>query len=176
MRALYEGKVEQTDIMIIHLTGSFLLICVLLVQGCGTPQDAMEQAERALRKTLDIQAQQNALEERIDLIEQNAKRLEQKIDTDNLNGFAKVRETLTFQDTNNKEDRDRLRTELNSRLDEVNKQMELLRTDLLNAIQSTNGTFVQKVDKQFGSLDVVVGRILLRIEELEKRLQAPRKK
>ena len=170
------GKVEQTDIMIIHLTRSFLLICVLLVQGCGTPQDAMEQAERALRKTLDIQAQQNALEERIDLIEQNAKRLEQKIDTDNLNGFAKVRETLTFQDTNNKEDRDRLRTELNNRLDEVNKQMELLRTDLLNAIQSTNGTFVQKVEKQFGSLDVVVGRILLRIEELEKRLQAPRKK
>jgi hypothetical protein len=61
-------------------------------------------------------------------------------------------------------------------LDEVNKQMELLRTDLLNAIQSTNGTYVQKVDKQFGSLDVVVGKILLRIEELEKRLQAPRKK
>ena len=83
------GKVEQTDIMIIHLTRSFLLICVLLVQGCVTPQDAIEQAERALRKTLDIQAQQNALEERIDLIEQNAKRLEQKIDTDSLNGLLR---------------------------------------------------------------------------------------
>jgi hypothetical protein len=149
---------------------------VLLMLGCVTPQDAMENAERAFRKTEDIQAQHNALEERADLIEQNAKKLEQKIDADSVNGFAQVREALTAQETKNKEERDRLRGELNNRLDEVQKQMELLRTDLLNAIQSTNGTFVQKVDKQLASVDAVVGTMLLRIQELEKRLQAPRKK
>lgn len=153
----------------------FSLISLLFVQGCVTPQDAQESAERALRKTEDIQAQQNALENRTDLLEENTKKLEQKIDSDSLTGYAKVRETLAFQDTKNKEDSDRLKGYLNDRLDEVNKQMESLRADLLNAIQSTNGTFVQKVDKRLDSLDAALGTLLQRIEALEKRLQKPRK-
>ena len=167
---------QQREITIGYLIRPFSLMSLLLVQGCVTPQDAQESAERALRKTEDIQAQQNALENKTDLLEENAKKLEQKIDADSLTEYAKVREALAFQDSKNKEDSDRLKGYLNSRLDEVNKQMELLRVDLLTAIQSTNGTFVQKVDKRLDSLDVAVGTLLQRIEELEKRLQKPRKK
>jgi hypothetical protein len=159
-----------------HLIRPFSLISLLFVQGCVTPQDAQVSAERVLRKTEDIQAQQLALENRTDLIEENTKKLEQKIDADSLTAYAKVRETFAVQDIKNKEDSDRLKGYLNNRLDEVNKQMELLRTDLLNAIQSTNGTLVNKVDKRLDSLDVVVGTLLQRIEELEKRLQTRRKK
>jgi len=146
------------------------------VQGCVTPQDARENAERALRKTEDIQAQQNALENRTDLIEQYAKKLEQKIDANSSRGYAKVRETLTSQETKNKEDRDRLKGDVNKRFEEVDNQIESLRTELLNAIQNTNGTFVQKVDKRLDSIDGIVGTLFLRIDELEKRLQTPRKK
>ena len=158
-----------------HLLGPFSLISLLLLQGCVTPHNAQETAERAFRKTEDIQAQQIALENRTDLLEENAKKLEQKIDADSLARYAKVQEILALQDTKNKEDSDRLKGSMDHRLDEVSKQMESFRADLLNAIQSTNGTSFQKVGKRLDSLDVVVGSLLQRIEELEKRLQKPRK-
>jgi hypothetical protein len=161
---------------IVRVIGPCSLVGVLVMHGCVTPQDAMENAERALRKTEDIQAQHNALEERADRIEQNAKSLEQKMDADSLNGLAKMREALISEAAKNKEERDRLREDLNNRLHETQKQIELLRADLLNAIQSTNGAFTQRVDKQLASMDHVVGTLLLRIQELEKRLQTPRKK
>jgi hypothetical protein len=164
------------EFKLLHWIQPFSFIGILLVQGCVIPQDARENAERALRKTEDIQAQQNALENRTDLIEQYAKKLEQKIDADSSREYAKVRETLTSQDTKNKEDRDRLRGDVNKRLEEVDNQIASVRTELLSAIQSTNATFVQKVDKRFDSLDEVVRTLLLRIEELEKRLQTRRKK
>jgi uncharacterized protein YceH (UPF0502 family) len=161
---------------IVHSVLPFSFIGVLLVQGCVTPQEARENAERALRKTEDIQAQQNALENRTDLLEQYAKKLEQKIDANTSKGYAKVRETLTSQEAKSKEDRDRLKGDVNKRLEEVDNQIASLRTELLDAIQSTNATFAQKVDKRFDSLDVLVASMLQRIEELEKRLQTPRKK
>ena len=160
----------------LRLIGPCSLMCFLLMQGCMSPKDAVENADRALRKTEDIQAQHNALEDRADLIEQNAKKLEQRIDVESLNQLAKMREALKAQETKHNEERDRLRAELNSRLDEAHKQMELLRTDVLNAVQGTHGNLVQKVDKQFASLDAVMSTLLLRIQDLEKRLQAPRKR
>ena len=169
-------EVQQIQMKRGHLIRPFSLISLLLLQGCVTPYDAQESAERALRKTEDIQAQQIALENRTDLLEENAKELERKIDADSVTAYAKVQEILALQDTKNKEDSDRLKGYLNNRLDEVNKQMELLRADLLNAIQSTNGTSFQKVDKRLDSLVEVVGSLFQRIEELEKRLQKPRKK
>ena len=167
---------QQMEFTIGQLIRPFSLISLLFVQGCVTPQDAQESAERALRKTEDLQAQQNALENRTDLLAENAKKLEQKIDADSLTGHAKMRETLALQDTKNKEDSDRLKGYVNNRLEEVNKQMEVLRADLLNVIQRTNGTLVQNVDKRLDSLDGALGTLLQRIEELEKRLQKPRKK
>ena len=167
---------QQIQVKIGHLIRLFSLISLLLLQGCLTPHDAQESAERALRKTEDIQAQQIALENRTDLLEENAKKLERKIDADSVTAYAKMQEILALQDTKNKEDSDRLKGYLNNRLDEVNKHMELLRADLLNAIQSTNGTSFQKVDKRLDSLVAVVGSLFQRMEELEKRLQKPRKK
>ena len=167
---------QHIQIKIGYLIRPFSLMSLLWLQGCVTPQDAQEGAERALRKTEDIQAQQIALENRTDLLEENAKQLEQKIDANSLTGYAKVQEILALQDTKNKEDSERLKGYLNNRLDEVTKQMELLRADLLNALQSTNGTSFQKVDKRLDSLDVVVRSLLQRIEDLEKRLQKPRNK
>jgi len=173
----YGGReVQHMKCVIGQLIPPFSLISLVLMQGCVTPQQAQESAERALQKTEDIQAQQIALENRTDLLEENAKKLEQKIDADSLAEHAKVRDTLALQDAKNKEDSDRLRGYLNNRLDEVQKQMEVLRADLLNAIQSTNGTSVQKVDKRLDSLDLEVRTLLQRIEELEKRLQKPRRK
>ena len=166
---------KQMELKIVEIIQPLSLVCLLLVQGCVTPEDAKESAERALRKTQDIQAQHDMLEQRTSLMQENAKTLEQKVDADRSNGYAKIRETLTLQDTKNKEDRDRLMTEFNTRLDEVHKQMELLRSEIINAIQRTNGAIVQKVEKHFDSLNGAVGTILLRTEELEKRLEPPRK-
>jgi phosphate uptake regulator len=69
----------------------------------------------------------------------------------------------------NKSDRDQLRIDVNTRLDDINRQMESLRKDIIDAVAKTNTTLVRGLTSRLDSIDVAIGSILHRVEELEKR-------
>jgi len=69
----------------------------------------------------------------------------------------------------NKSDRDQLRIDVNTRLDDINRQMESLRKDIIDAVSKTNATLVKALTSRLDSIDIVIGTILHRVEELEKR-------
>ena len=97
----------------------------------------------------ELQGKQEDLKQRSAVLEQQTKKLEQlagKLDAENANRYAQVRESLNAQDVKSKADRDQFRTEMNSRLDDVNKQMETLRKDLIEAVQKTNSALMKSVD------------------------------
>lgn len=105
--------------------------------------------ERALHQAQELQGKQEDLKQRSAILEQQTKKLEQlagKLDTENANRYAQVRESLNAQDAKTKADRDQFRTEMNSRLDDVNKQMETLRKELIEAVQKTNSALMKNVD------------------------------
>jgi len=105
--------------------------------------------DRAFHQAQELQAKQEDLKQRSAVLEQQTKRLEQlasKLDADSANRYAQVRESLNAQDVKNKSDRDQLRLDVNNRLDEINKQMEALRKDIIDAVQKTNAALVKSVD------------------------------
>jgi tol-pal system protein YbgF len=105
--------------------------------------------DRAFKQASDLQAKQDNLNQRSAQIEQQTKKLEQlatKLESDTTTRYAWIQKSLDTQDLKNKEDRDRLRMEVNARLDDVNKQMELLRKDIIEAVQKTNSALVKNID------------------------------
>ena len=105
--------------------------------------------ERAQHQAQEIQRAQDDLRQRSAILEQQTKKLEQlgaKLDADNANRYAQVRESLNAQDVKNKADRDQLRMDVNSRLDDVNRQMEVLRKEIIDAVQKTNTAFAKSLD------------------------------
>ena len=105
--------------------------------------------DRALHQAQELQNKQDDLKQRSAALEQQTKKLEHlsaKLDAENANRYAQVRESLNAQDMKNKADRDQLRGEVNSRLDEMNRQMELLRKDIIEAVQKTNSALAKGVD------------------------------
>jgi tol-pal system protein YbgF len=105
--------------------------------------------ERAQHQAQEIQRAQDDLRQRSAMLEQQTKKLEQlsaKLDAESANRFAQVRESLNAQDVKNKADRDQLRVDVNTRLDDVNRQMEVLRKDIIDAVQKTNAAFAKGID------------------------------
>lgn len=105
--------------------------------------------ERALHQAQELQGKQEDLKQRSNQIEQQTKKLEQlagKIETESSTRYAWAQKSLDNQELKSKEDRDRFRTEMNSRLDDVNKQMETLRKELIEAVQKTNSALMKSVD------------------------------
>lgn len=105
--------------------------------------------ERALQQARELQGKQDDLKQRSAQLEQQTKKLEQlaaKLESETTTRYAWIQKSLETQDLKNKEDRDRLRMEVNARLDDVNKQMELLRKDIIEAVQKTNSTLVKNVE------------------------------
>jgi tol-pal system protein YbgF len=105
--------------------------------------------ERASNQARELQGKQDDLKQRSAQIEQQMKKLEQleaKLESDTTTRYAWIQKSLETQDLKNKEDRDRLRMEVNARLDDVNKQMELLRKDIIEVVQKTNSALVKNVD------------------------------
>ena len=108
-----------------------------------------DQLERAQHQAEDLQRKQDDLKQRSAVLEQQTKRLEQlaaKIEAEGSNRHAQVRESLNAQDLKNKTDRDQLRADVNTRLDDINRQMELLRKDVIEAVKNTNVALVKSVD------------------------------
>ena len=105
--------------------------------------------ERAQQQARELQGKQDDLKQRSAQIEQQTKKLEQlatKLESDTTTRYAWIQKSLETQDLKNKEDRDRLRMEVNARLDDVNKQMELLRKDIIEAVQKTNSALTKNID------------------------------
>jgi tetrahydromethanopterin S-methyltransferase subunit G len=105
--------------------------------------------ERALHQAQELQGKQEDLKQRASQIEQQTKKLEQlagKIETESSTRYAWIQKSLDTQDLKSKEDRERFRTEMNTRLDDVNKQVETLRKELIEAVQKTNSALMKSMD------------------------------
>lgn len=108
-----------------------------------------DQLERAQHQAQEIQRAQDDLRQRSAVLEQQTRKLEQlssKLESESANRYAQVRESLNAQDVKNKTDRDQLRTDVNTRLDDFNRQMEALRKDIIDAVQKTNTAFAKSLD------------------------------
>jgi membrane-bound lytic murein transglycosylase len=128
--------------------------------------------EKAQHQAQEIGRAQDDLRQRSAVLEQQTRKLEQlssKLESESANRYAQVRESLNAQDMKNKTDRDQLRVDVNSRLDDVNRQMESLRKDIIDAVAKTNAALVKGVETRLDSIDGIIRTILLRVEELEKR-------
>ena len=128
--------------------------------------------EKAQHQAREIQRAQDDLGQRSAVLEQQTRKLEQlssQLESGSANRYAQVRESLNAQDMKNKSDRDQLRIDMNTRLDDINRQMESLRKDIIDAVAKTNATLVKGLTSRLDSIDVAIGTILHRVEELEKR-------
>lgn len=128
--------------------------------------------EKAQHQAKEIQRAQDDLSQRSAVLEQQTRKLEQlasRLESESANRYTQVRESLNAQDMKNKSDRDQLRIDVNTRLDDINRQMESLRKDIIDAVTKTNAALVKSVTTRLDSIDVVIGTISHRVEELEKR-------
>jgi chromosome segregation ATPase len=128
--------------------------------------------EKAHHQAQEIQRAQDDLSQRSAVLEQQTRKLEQlssQLESESANRYAQVRESLNAQDMKNKSDRDQLRIDVNARLDDINRQMESLRKDIIDAVAKTNAALVKGLTSRLDSIDVAIGTILHRVEELEKR-------
>ena len=136
------------------------------------------QLETAQHQAQELQRAHDDLSQRSAALEQQTRKLEQlssKLETESANRYAQVRESLNAQDMKNKSDRDQLRNDVNTRLDEINRQVESLRKDIIDAVAKTNAALAKGVDTRLDSIDAEIRTILHRVEELEKR-RSPVKK
>jgi chromosome segregation ATPase len=134
--------------------------------------------EKAQHQAKEIQRAQDDLSQRSAALEQQTRKLEQlssKLETESANRYAQVRESLNAQDMKNKSDRDQLRNDVNTRLDAINRQMESLQKDIIDAVAKTNAGLVKGVDTRLDSINAEIRTILHRVEALEKR-RSPVKK
>ena len=126
--------------------------------------------DRALQKMLVLQSKQDDLEQQMAVLKQPAQ------SERDAHLSTQMRESLNALDVTNTADRDQLRDDVNIRLDEINRQMEVLSKDIIDAVQKTHATLVKNVDGRLDALDVVVGKILLRLDKLEKQRQPMKNK
>ena len=105
--------------------------------------------ERALHQAQELQAKQEDFKQRSLQLEQQTKRLEQlagKLEVDGTTRYNQVRESLNAQDVKNKQDRDQLRIDVNARLDDVSRQMEMIRKEIIEVVQKTNSGLAKSLD------------------------------
>ena len=128
--------------------------------------------EKAQHQAQEIQRAQDDLRQRSAVIEQQTKKLEQlsaKLDAESTNRYAQVRESLNAQDMKNKSDRDQLRVDVNTRLDDVNRQMEVLRKEIIDAVQKTNTAFAKSMDVKLDEQRKALGDTQVRTEQLSAK-------
>src|SRR6476659_8393804 len=125
-----------------------------------------------LHQAQEIQRAQDDLRQRSAVLEQQTKKLEQlsaKLDAENANRYAQVRESLNAQDMKNKSDRDQLRVDVNTRLDDVNRQMEGLRKEIIDVVQKTNTAFVKSMDVKLDEQRKALADTQVRTEQLSAK-------
>jgi DNA repair exonuclease SbcCD ATPase subunit len=102
-----------------------------------------------LHQAQELQAKQEDLKQRSMQLELQTKRLEllaSKLEADSTTRYNQVRESLNAQDVKNKQDRDQLRADVNTRLDDVSRQMEVIRKEIIEVVQKTNSGLAKGLD------------------------------
>ena len=105
--------------------------------------------ERALHQAQELQGKQEDLKQRAVQLEQQTKRLEQlagKLEVENTARYNQVRESLNAQGVKNKQDRDQLHADVNARLDDVSRQMEVVRKEIIEVVQKSNSGLTKSLD------------------------------
>lgn len=121
--------------------------------------------QKAQHQTQEIQKAQDDLRLQTKKLEQ----LSSKLEAEGTNRYTQVRESLNAQDLKNKSDRDQLRGEVNNRLDEINKQMELLRKDIIEVVQKSNATLAKNVDVKLDEQRKALADNQVRTEQLSSK-------
>jgi tol-pal system protein YbgF len=127
--------------------------------------------ERALHQAHELQGKQEDLKQRSVQLELQTKRLEQlaaKLDADNTTRYNQVRESLNAQDVKNKQERDQLRMDVNARLDDVSRQMEVVRKEIIEAVQKTNGGLARNLDARLEEQQKILAGLSERLSQEEQ--------
>lgn len=128
--------------------------------------------ERALHQAQELQGKQEDLKQRSAQLEQQTKRLEQlagKLEADSAARYNQVRESLNAQDVKNKQDRDQLRMDVNTRLDDVSRQMEVVRKEIIEVVQKTNSGLAKSLDARLEEQNKVLTDTQARTEQLSAK-------
>ena len=151
-------------------------ICTLLLTGCVAQQADLKQTEKVLqqriKQTSDESAQTRARQsQEISVLreqelpqlrgeldralhqiqelqgkQEDLKQRSAKLEADNIARYNQTRESLNAQDVKNKQDRDQLRMDVNARLDDVTRQMEAMRKEIIEVVQKTNSGLAKSLD------------------------------
>jgi len=127
--------------------------------------------ERALHQAHELQGRQEDLRQRSAQLELQTKRLEQlaaKLDTDNTTRYNQVRESLNAQDVKNKQERDQLRMDVNARLDDVSRQMEVVRKEIIEVVQKTNIGLAKNLDARLEEQQKTLAGLSERLSQEEQ--------
>jgi tol-pal system protein YbgF len=128
--------------------------------------------ERALHQAQELQGKQEDLKQRSAQLEQQTKRLEQlagKLETESTTRYNQVRESLNAQDVKNKQDRDQLRIDVNARLDDVNRQVEMVRKEVIEVVQKTNSGLAKSLDARLEEQHKALADTQVRTEQLSAK-------
>jgi len=128
--------------------------------------------ERALHQAQELQGKQEDLKQRAAQLEQQTKRLEQlagKLEAESTTRYNQVRESLNAQDLKNKQDRDQLRMDVNTRLDDVTRQMEVVRKEIIDVVQKTNSGLAKNLDVRLEEQHKELTDNQVRIEQLSAK-------
>jgi chromosome segregation ATPase len=128
--------------------------------------------ERALHQAQELQAKQEDFKQRSLQLEQQTKRLEQlagKLEVDGTTRYNQVRESLNAQDVKNKQDRDQLRIDVNARLDDVSRQMEMIRKEIIEVVQKTNSGLAKSLDARLDEQHKALADNQARAEQLSAK-------
>jgi len=151
-------------------------ICTLLLTGCVAQQADLKQTEKNLQQRIkqssDESAQTRARQsQEISVLreqelpqlrgeldralhqiqelqgkQEDLKQRSAKLEADNIARYNQTRESLNAQDVKNKQDRDQLRMDVNARLDDVTRQMEAMRKEIIEVVQKTNSGLAKSLD------------------------------
>jgi tol-pal system protein YbgF len=151
-------------------------ICTLLLTGCVAQQADLKQTEKNLQQRIkqssDESAQTRARQsQEISVLreqelpqlrgeldralhqiqelqgkQEDLKQRSAKLEADNIARYNQTRESLNAQDVKNKQDRDQLRMDVNTRLDDVTRQMEAMRKEIIEVVQKTNSGLAKNLD------------------------------
>ena len=128
--------------------------------------------ERALHQAQELQGKQEDLKQRSAQLEQQTKRLEQlagKLEAESTIRYNQVRESLNAQDVKSKQDRDQLRLDVNARLDDVNRQMEAVRKEIIDVVQKTNHGLAKSLDARLEEQHKALADTQARTEQLSAK-------
>ena len=144
---------------------------ILMLREQELPQLRGE-LERALHQAQELQGKQEDLKQRSAQLEQQTKRLEQlagKLEAESTMRYNQVRESLNAQDVKNKQDRDQLRLDVNTRLDDVNRQMEAVRKEVIDVVQKTNSGLARSLDARLEEQHKALADTQVRTEQLSSK-------